>query len=160
MARWKILVLMLAVALFGTFALTGAATAGPRDASTFTLVGENSSFRALDHGDFTFTDRLETLDGIPIDGTGNGKCANLSLDAEAIDSYMCTYILDLPEGLISSSFMLDYTELVGDWELDIAIDGGTGAFRNARGEMILTPHPENPDLSFLHVCMIGASASY
>ncbi len=78
----------------------------------------------------------------------------------SIDNFMCTYILDLPEGLISSSFMLDYTELVGDWEVDIAIDGGTRIFRKARGEMILAPHPENPDLSLLRVRLIGASADY
>ena len=161
MRKRRLLIVLVAVVLIGAFVLTGVAIAGPRGSSTFTLILENSSFTGLARGDLVFTDRFWTEDGTPIEGWGGGSCVNLSPDPEAIDSYLCSAVYELPDGDLTFSFALDFTEMVGDdWEVDIAITGGTGAFRNVRGELILTQNPDNPDQSLGHFHLIGASATY
>jgi hypothetical protein len=159
MRRSRLLVLLLVV-LIGAFVLTGVATAGPRQTSTFTLVVYGQVQSEIERG-LVFVDQIETTTGEPVDGWDGGRCINLSPDLEAVDKYMCEMVFRLPEGDLAVSAVIDFNDIVGDdYELAFAVTGGTGAFRNARGEVVLTPYPGDVDRGYVHFRLIGANAGY
>lgn len=105
---------------------------------------------------WTFQDAFETTDGEPI-GWGGGQCVNLDADPEAIDS-MCHLVIRLVDGDITAAGPIDMNEF-GDGGSVFAVTGGTGEFRNIRGEMKVMP---SADWSTSRVVfrVMGAGAGY
>jgi hypothetical protein len=160
MRSWKLLVLLLAVVLLGTLALTGVATAGPRNSSSFTLVAVvDTTFEPIDRG-ITFTDNFETMTGDPVDGWEGGKCINLTPDPDATDQWTCEMVVQLPEGTLSGVAVVDFERVAAGGEVTFGVTGGTGAFRSARGEVGVLPYPGDPNRAYIEFRLVGASASY
>ncbi|MDH3756180.1 MAG: hypothetical protein OEU32_20130, partial [Acidimicrobiia bacterium] len=64
-------------------------------------------------------------------------------------------------GDLTAAAAVDFGTIVGDdWEIVFAVTGGTNAFRNARGEIIVEPGPIDSGGVFVHFRLIGASAAY
>ena len=107
---------------------------------------------------WTFQDAIETTDGEPIDGWDGGRCVNLDSDPEAIDRYMCELVFRLPDGDITAAGPFDVNEF-GNGGSVFAVTGGTGAFRNIRGDVTVMPAA---DFSSSRVVfrVMGAAAGY
>jgi hypothetical protein len=144
--------------LVGTFAITAVATGKSSGQATFTLVAiPETEFVPIERG-FTFTDRLETTDGVPIDGWDGGRCINLNPDPEDLSQWMCEAVVHLPEGDIAMAGPFD---VAGEADFVFGVTGGTGAFRNARGEVEGVPVPGAEDGRVFSVYrLLGASANY
>jgi hypothetical protein len=155
---WKLLAVLVAAMLVGTFAITAVASGKSSDQATFTLVAiPETQGEPIERG-FTFTDRLETTDGVPIDGWDGGRCINLNPDPEDLSQWMCELVVRLPEGDIAMAGPFDVS---GEADLVFAVTGGTGTFRNARGEVEVVPIPDAEDGRVFAVYrLLGASANY
>jgi hypothetical protein len=152
----KIVAVLLAVMVLSALAFAGVASAkASKDAGavSFTLVAHSVTFEAIERG-FTFTDSIETTDGEPVDGWDGGRCLNLNPDPEVITQYLCDIVFDLPEGVITAAGAFDLTAPSAVF----AVTGGTGAFRNARGEIEVIPIDETASYAVFR--LIGASANY
>jgi len=161
MKKWKLLAVLLSVTMLGAFATTQVANAGPRDGASFSLVAfPVTEGEPIERG-VTFTDRLETTNGVPIDGWDGGRCINLSPDPEAVDQWMCEMVVRLPDGDLTAAAAVDFGTIVGDdWQIVFAVTGGTNAFRNARGEIIVEPGPVDSGGVLVHFRLRGASSAY
>jgi hypothetical protein len=107
---------------------------------------------------WTFQDAIETTAGEPIDGWDGGQCVNLDADPEAIDKYTCNLVFHLPDGDITAAGPFDINEYSAGRSV-FAVTGGTGAFRNIRGEVEVLPAA---DWSRARVVfrVMGAAAGY
>ncbi len=107
---------------------------------------------------WTFQDRMETTDGVPIDGWDGGQCVNLDADPEALDKYMCHLVFRLPEGDITAAGPIGFDEFAAG-DTVFAVTGGTESFRNIRGEVAVIPAA---DFSSSRVVfrVMGAAAGY
>jgi len=146
--------------LLATFATTAAASGKldrSDDRATFTLVAIPETVNVPIERGITFTDRLETTGGAPIEGWDGGRCVNLNPDPEVLSQWMCELVFHLPEGDIVSAGPFDLTGT----DIVFAVTGGTGAFRNARGEVEVVSVPGAEDeKAFAHFRLLGATANY
>lgn len=150
---WRRFSIVVATLLVATFAIGGAAGAKTDDNATFTLVATFVEISETERG-FSFLDRIETTDGVPIDGWDGGQCINLSQDETALTQWMCQLVVHLPEGDIVAAGPFDRTSPT----LVFPVTGGSGDFVNARGELEVVPIDETS--SFAHFRLLGATAKY
>jgi len=87
--------------LASTFAITAVASGRSSDRATFPLLAIPETESVPIERGFTFTDRLESTDGVSIDGWDGGRCINLNPDSEGLSQWMCEVVVHLPEGDIS-----------------------------------------------------------
>lgn len=155
---WRLLAVLLTAMLVGTFAFAGVASGTSNDRATFTLVAVPvTQFEEIERG-FTFTDRLETTDGVAVDGWDGGRCVSLVEDSEDPSRFLCDMVIHLPEGDIVTAGSFDFGV---EADLVFAVTGGTGSFRNARGEVEVVPVPDAEDGRVYAIFrLLGASAKY
>jgi hypothetical protein len=72
--------------LVSTFAITAVASGRSSDRATFPLLAIPETENVPIERGFTFTDRLESTDGVSIDGWDGGRCINLNPDPEDLAS--------------------------------------------------------------------------
>ncbi len=148
--QWKRSGIVALALVLGLLALSGVASGESRGNPSFTLVAFQEHFGEIERG-ITFLDRLETTDGVAVDGWDGGRCINLDPDSEALTQWMCELVVRLPRGDITAAGPLDFS-----FEEDIvfAVTGGTGAFANARGEIEVVDRGDGG--SFIHFWLRGA----
>jgi hypothetical protein len=164
MKPWKLVALVLAVLLVGSFAMAGAAATGkPGGHSSFTLRATTiTAGEEIERG-YTWTDRVTTIDGKEL-GWDGGRCINLVAPVEPPgdtpqDKWMCEMVFHLPDGDITSAAAFDLAGIIaGEADIVFAVTGGTGDFRNARGELEVVPETETEAL--VHFWLRGARACY
>ena len=69
-------------------------------------------------------------------GDAGAECLTVRIDGATAVAH-CTETFRLPEGQIVAAGMLTFDVAVGGTEFTWAITGGTGAYRMARGEVIV-----------------------
>lgn len=104
-----------------------------------------------------FQHAFETTDGEPI-GSGGGQCVNLDADPEATDKYTCDLVFRLPEGNITAAGPIAFDEFYAGQTV-FAVAGGTGSFRNIRGEVAVFPSADASHSRAVFRVM-GAAAGY
>ena len=135
--RWATMAAM-ALAL-GTLAATAVAQAAPRSVSGDGIIhvvftNGRSVLLDFDHDGMGFGDRLlargpiTRAEGRRI-GTGYGDCAVVSEVLEG-GKWWCRYVLDLPNGQITTEGL----DPRGVSDTIFSITGGTGDYRDARGQ--------------------------
>jgi hypothetical protein len=160
MKTWRLIALVLAVLLIGSFGMAGAAATGNSGGNpSFTLLAEGITANEPIERGFTWTDRVSTLDDEEI-GWDGGRCINLVADPEALDKWMCEMVFHLPDGDITTAAAFDLAAIIaGEVEgIRFAVTGGTGSFRNARGEVEVVGVSETEAL--VYFWLRGASANY
>lgn len=86
-----------------------------------------------------------------------GRCVNLTLDETNLSQWICELVFELPEGNIAMAGPFD---LLAESAV-FAVTGGTGAFRNAGGEVEVVPVPGYEDgRSYAIFRLLGATAKY
>lgn len=154
---WRLFAVLLTLTLLGTSTLAGVASGASQGSGTFTLVAiVDTEFEPIDRG-FTWTDRLETTDGVAVDGWDGGRCMSLVADTEVANRYMCEMVVQLPEGDIVTAGAFD---LGAGEDIVFAVTGGSGSFRNVRGEVEVKPVPDTDDRAFVIFRLRGASVRY
>jgi hypothetical protein len=93
-------------------------------------------------GDVTaFSDRvLQDGQQVGIDGA---TCTTTNVAHDGSGSVLCVANLFLPPGQISIQGLMTFTASGPDKTAAFAITGGTGAYRNARGDALLTNLPND-----------------
>lgn len=85
-------------------------------------------------------------------GTDGAICTTTSVTHDGSGSALCIATLSLPAGQISIQGLMTFTAAVPDKTAAFAITGGTGTYRNARGDAVLTNLPNDDiqvDLSII-----------
>lgn len=90
----------------------------------------------IDQG-WVFQDRMETLDGEYL-GWDGGPCVSVDADPAVDDRYMCEMVFDFPDGDIVAMGAFSLTEYI-EGDAVFAVVGGSRAFRNVRGEVLVIP---------------------
>jgi len=141
-----------------TFAVAGAASGKSSRQASFTLVAiPETQFVPIERG-YTWTDRLETTKGQPIDGWDGGRCLNLNPDPDDLTQYMCDMVVRLPKGDITATVVIDVVAFeAGEEPILFAVTGGTRAFRNARGTVEVVEF-EDGTRAFAIFRLLGVSA--
>jgi hypothetical protein len=156
---WKLLAVVMASALLVSFAVAGSASGKPGQSGSFTLVAISETADIPIERGFTWTDRFETTDGDAVDGWGGGRCINMSPDPEALSQWMCDMVIHLPQGDITATGSLDVLAIIAGDNVVFGVTGGTGQFRNARGELEVVPIPDSAN-ALAVFRLLGASASF
>ncbi len=103
-------------------------------------------------GDVTAFSELVLQDGRQV-GIDGAICTTTNVAHDGSGSVLCVANLPLPAGQISIQGLMTFTATGPDKTATFAITGGTGAYRNARGDAVLTNLP-NEDIEVeLHVTL-------
>jgi hypothetical protein len=138
---WKVAVITAAVGALSVSSLTTAASAA--ETTKFTVHATTAQSVDLDvDGDGTysqgdqsvFSDDL-TQDGKPV-GTSEGVCTATRVVSKKDFTVECVVTFDLPDGQITAQAAVDAADYKKG-KFTQAITGGTGAYKNAGGEMLV-----------------------
>ncbi len=93
-------------------------------------------------GDITAFSDLVLQDGRQV-GTDGAICTTTNVAHDGSGSALCLANLSLPAGQISIQGLMTFTAAGPDKTAAFAITGGTAAYRNARGDAVVTNLPND-----------------
>lgn len=140
-----------AVVAAAVVALTGSAQAAPHG-RPISLHEHDTQQASIDLGDpgpgigdlFLFAGDVFDHHGGKKLGTARGSCTTVSGDAAAPGDLSCDLVFVLADGQIRAGGLFDTTALFGGATLPLAVTGGTGRYRDARGDGTGRVPPEVP----------------
>jgi hypothetical protein len=127
---------------FFTVAPAGGAAA-PRELRFFTHDTGRAQLDLGDKGDspgdrYVFSGDVFDHQGGTKVGRLTGACETISRQADGDGEDLCVANLDLARGQLTTSATLAHAAFLGGIPQDIAVTGGTGTYRGARGDATVT----------------------
>ena len=145
--RKPVFVMSILAVAFVTIGLSTVRGPGSADASTeMRLFTHDTQQFPLDLGDngesggdrFTFGGEVFDHEGGTRLGRLGGFCERVSRDDDGVDEDVCSTVLALAGGQLITSALVDHPGLFEGTPQRFSITGGTGAYRDARGDGIIT----------------------